>query len=79
MDRKLVHPKDGQQASSTTTGGAASSAKYPLRSSILQVKLVIEIKAFSVMLKGNNTKVGIQTASSISDGDKNYVWPVEKG
>ena len=74
------YPKDGQQASSTNTGGAASSAKYPftvdITSEIGDLKQGFSV---SVEVKNNTKGILVPASSIISDGDKNYVWTVEKG
>ena len=74
------YPKDGQQASSTNTGGAASSAKYPftidITSEIGDLKQGFSV---SVEVKNNTKGILVPASSIISDGEKNYVWTVEKG
>ena len=74
------YPKDGQQTSSTNTGGAASSAKYPftvdITSEIGDLKQGFSV---SVEVKNNTKGILVPASSIISDGDKNYVWTVEKG
>ena len=74
------YPKDGQQASSANTGGAASSAKYPftidITSEIGDLKQGFSV---SVEVKNNTKGILVPASSIISDGDKNYVWTVEKG
>lgn len=74
------YPKDGQQTSSTNTGGAASSAKYPftvdITSEIGDLKQGFSV---SVEVKNNTKGILVPASSIISDGEKNYVWTVEKG
>lgn len=74
------YPKDGQQASSANTGGAASSAKYPftidITSEIGDLKQGFSV---SVEVKNNTKGILVPASSIISDGEKNYVWTVEKG
>lgn len=76
------YPKDGQQVAEAGTAGStpSSGAKYPFT-----VEITSEIgdlkQGFSVNIEvKNNTKgILVPVSSVISDGEKNYVWILEKG
>ena len=75
------YPKDGQQAASGAGGAApASGAKYPFTIDITSE--IGELKqGFSVNIEVKNNTRGIlvPVSSVVPDGDKNYVWTLEKG
>ena len=78
------YPKDGQQAAapaaSSGSAGAASGSKYPFTVDITSE--VGDLKqGFSVNIEVNSKTQGIlvPVSSVVSDGDKNYVWTLEKG
>ncbi|MBP2620433.1 efflux RND transporter periplasmic adaptor subunit [Streptococcus panodentis] len=79
------YPKDGQQATAAPAAGSsgtgtASSSKYPYTVDITSE--IGELKqGFSVNLEVKNNTQGILVPASsvVADGDKNYVWTLEKG
>ena len=78
------YPKDGQQAAAQTSGtggsGTASGSKYPFTIDITSE--IGELKqGFSVNIEVKNNTQGliVPVSSVVMDGDKNYVWVLEKG
>ena len=78
------YPKDGQQAAAQPSGtggsGTASGSKYPFTIDITSE--IGELKqGFSVNIEVKNNTQGliVPVSSVVMDGDKNYVWVLEKG
>ena len=78
------YPKDGQQAAAQPSGtggsGTASGSKYPFK--IVITSEIGELKqGFSVNIEVKNNTQGliVPVSSVVMDGDKNYVWVLEKG
>lgn len=77
------YPKEGQQAAPAAgTGGTASgsASKYPftvdITSEIGELKQGFSV---NIELKSNTRGILVPVNSLVSDGEKNYVWTLDKG